>query len=144
MISQRIKAIYEKSIIPPQTSFWLNVKRFFVEDFKYETLLENYRTTNANSSAILRLQKYFEEKEKDLSFSPKGVEFELKDFYEISQAGSIAIMAMINAQLIKEGLITREIRVTDSKGKIFAYQNAFEVPPNIRRENIKSYIKFVD
>lgn len=135
MLSQRIKAINAKAFSKNNDSIFSKAKRFFIEDKKYEEALKEKEMFNSNYSCLARLQSHFQEMEKNPNFSSKNFEIKLKDFYEIIQAGSTSRLAMVTAQLKKEGFLRTEFRMKDNNGIECIYPSSMDLPDNYDTES---------
>jgi hypothetical protein len=67
----------------------------------------------------------------------------LKDFYEITQAGSVARSALLIVQLKQEGLVDTETRLLNDNGEIERYKSTLDMPSNADWDKATAYVKIL-
>lgn len=143
LLSQKIDEIYKNGYITYQETAWSKFKRNFVRDVAYDKYMEKQNASRNNSSALLRLKSHFEEHEKNPDFSSIGLEYTLKDFSEIIQAGSVVRFALLIVQLKQEGLVDTETRLLNDNGEIERYKSTLDMPSNADWDKATVYVKIL-
>jgi len=143
LLSQKIDEIYKNGYTPYQETAWSKFKRNFVRDIAYDKYMEKQKASCNNSSALLRLKSHFEEHEKNPDFSSIGLEYTLKDFSEIIQAGSVVRFALLIVQLKQEGLVDTETRLLKENGEIERYKTTLDMPSNADWDKATAYVKIL-
>lgn len=132
MISQKINEIYEKGFVTYQETTFNKIKRQFFTDVEYDKFYEERRKYNRMSTCLLRLKKYFEILELNEGYTPVGLRFTPQEIFEISQAGSVFMNAIITVELIKSKILKREVYVDDA-----IYESYEDVPNDTDESKIK-------
>lgn len=143
LLSQKIDEIYKNGYTTYQETAWSKFKRNFVRDIAYDKYMEKQKASCNNSSALLRLKNHFEEQEKNPEFSSIGLEYTLKDFSEIIQAGSVARFALLIVQLKQEGIVDTETRLLKDNGEIEIYKTTLDMPSNADWDKATVYVKIL-
>lgn len=143
LLSQKIDEIYKNGYTTYQETAWSKFKRNFVRDIAYDKYMEKQKASCNNSSALLRLKNHFEAQEKNPEFSSIGLEYTLKDFSEIIQAGSVARFALLIVQLKQEGIVDTETRLLKDNGEIEIYKTTLDMPSNADWDKATVYVKIL-
>lgn len=132
MISQKLNEIYEKGFVVYEETLLNKIKRQFFTDVEYNKFYEEKRKYNRMSSCILRLKNYFKILEQNEGYTPVGLRFTPQEIFNISQAGSVFMNAVVTVELIKSGILKRELHVED-----VIYNSYEDIPSDTDESKIK-------